>query len=97
MYLFLERGEGTEKEGEKHQCVVASCVPPIGDLAHNPDMYPDWESNQQCFGSQATTQSTEPHQPGLKINFLKKFLLFEILHCLPICYGPPLSLSMLAV
>ena len=24
IYLFLERGEGREKEGEKHQCVVAS-------------------------------------------------------------------------
>ena len=28
-YLFLERG----REGEKHQCVVASHVPPSGDLA----------------------------------------------------------------
>ena len=25
----------------------------------------DWESNEQPFGSQAGTQSTEPHQPGL--------------------------------
>ena len=24
IYLFLESGEGREKEGEKHQCVVAS-------------------------------------------------------------------------
>ena len=29
-YLFLERGQG--REGEKHQCVVASHVPPTGDL-----------------------------------------------------------------
>ena len=35
------------------------------DMAHNPGMCPDWESNQRPFGSQATTQSTEPHQPGL--------------------------------
>ena len=29
MYLFLERGEGKgEREGEKHQCVVASHAPP---------------------------------------------------------------------
>ena len=41
-YLFLE-GKG-EKEGEKHQCVVASCMPPTRDLAHNPGMCPDWES-----------------------------------------------------
>ena len=34
------------------------------DLAHNPGMYPDWESNWQPFGSQAGAQSIEPHQPG---------------------------------
>ena len=56
IYLFLERGEGREKEGEK-QCVVASCLPPTGDLAHNPGMCPDWESNWQLFGLQASTQS----------------------------------------
>ena len=62
IYFLLERGEGTEKEGEKHQCVVASCTPPTGDLARNPGMCPDKESNQQRFGSQADdTQSTEPH------------------------------------
>ena len=50
IYLFiLERGKGREK----HQCVVASCMPPIGNLACNPGMSPDWESNQQNFGSQA--------------------------------------------
>ena len=39
------------------------------DLVHNPGMCPDWESNQQPFGSQAGTQSTEPHQPGQEIIF----------------------------
>ena len=29
-----------------------------------PGMCLDWELNQQPFGSQAGTQSTEPHQPG---------------------------------
>ena len=42
--LLLER-KG-KRQGEKHQCVVASTVPPTGDLAHNPGMCPDWESNQ---------------------------------------------------
>ena len=64
IYLFLERGREGETEGENHQCVVASSAPPTGDLAGNPDMCPDWESNQQCFGSQVSTQSTESHQPG---------------------------------
>ena len=50
-----------EREGEKHQCVVASHTPPPhpGDQARNPGTCPDW------FGSQAATQSPEPHQPGL--------------------------------
>ena len=46
-YLFTVReGEGGEREGEKHQCVVASHAPPPGGLAHNAGMCPDWESNQ---------------------------------------------------
>ena len=44
---------------------VSSCMPATGDLACNPGMYPDWESNWWPFGSQTGTQSTEPHQPGL--------------------------------
>ena len=48
MILFIFR-EG-EREKEKHQCVVASCTPPTGDLAHNPGLWPDWESDQQPFG-----------------------------------------------
>ena len=55
------------RKGEKHQRADAACLPSTGDLAHNPGMWPDWESNQQTFGSQACTQSTEPHQPGLQM------------------------------
>ena len=50
IYLFIESGEEGEREGEKHQCVVASRVPPTGDLAHNPGMCPDWESNRRPLG-----------------------------------------------
>ena len=53
-----------EREGEKHQCVVASRAPPTGDLACNPGMCPDWEWNKQPLSSQAGAQSTEPQQPG---------------------------------
>ena len=35
LFLFLERGEEKE-EGEKRQCVVASCVPPYW----GPDLQP---------------------------------------------------------
>ena len=77
IYLFLERGEGREKEREKnvHVQLVASHTPPTGDLARNPDMCPEWELNLLPFGSQASTQSTEPHQPGHNIgnHFNSKF------------------------
>ena len=66
-YLFLERGKEGGREWEKHQCVVASCTASTGDLARNPGMCPDWESNQRPLGSQASTQSTQPHQPGHKV------------------------------
>ena len=46
-------------------------MPPTGDLAHNPGMYPDWELNWRLFGSQTDTQSTDPYQPGLL--FIKNF------------------------
>ncbi|XP_053528641.1 sodium/potassium-transporting ATPase subunit gamma isoform X2 [Artibeus jamaicensis] len=42
-----ERGREGKREGEKHQFVAASCTPPTGDLACNPGMCPDWESNWQ--------------------------------------------------
>ena len=48
--LFIFRGD---REGEKHQCVVASRMPLTEDPAHNPGMCPDWGWNQQPFGSQA--------------------------------------------
>ena len=59
MYLFLDRGEGREKEREKHH-------PAPGNLACNPSTCPDWESNQRPFASKSGAQSTEPHQPGQK-------------------------------
>ena len=67
LFIYFQRGgrEG-EREGEKHQCVVASRAPPTGDLAHNSGICPDWELNLWHFGSQARAQSTELHQPGPK-------------------------------
>ena len=62
---FLEKEREGEREEEKHPCVVASRMPPTGDLDCNPGTFPDWELNRQPFGSRAGAQSTEPHQPGL--------------------------------
>ena len=58
LFIFRERGREGEKEGEKHQCVVASNVAPTEDLAHNPGMFPDWELNWPPFGLQVCAQST---------------------------------------
>ena len=46
-YLFVirERGREGQRVGEKHQCVVASHMPPTGDPACNPGMCPNRESN----------------------------------------------------
>ena len=69
LYLFAFRQRGREGEIRKHQCVVASHAPPSRDLACNPGMCPDWESNLGPFALQAAAQSTEPHQPGLNLIF----------------------------
>ena len=65
LLIFRQRGREGEREGEKHHCVVASHVPLTGDLAHNPGMCPDRESNRQPFGSQATPgKCVLTHAPG---------------------------------
>ena len=63
-FIFREKEREGEREGETQECVVASHAPPTGDLACNPGLCPDWESNQQPFGLQVCAQSTELHQPG---------------------------------
>ena len=60
MYLLSERGGGRER---KHWS-SASGVLPTRIPAHNPGTCPDWKCNRWPSGSQASTQSTEPHQPG---------------------------------
>ena len=64
LYFFIFKEKGKEGEGEKHQCVVASLVPPSGNLACDPGMCPEWEAHHPPFGSQASSESTEPGQPG---------------------------------
>ena len=90
-YLFLERGRKEKEREEKYQCVVAFHTPPIGDLACNPGICPDWELNWQPFGSQAGTQSTEPHQPGL-LSVFSNHIVFSWQHP---CWAPASSCSRL--
>ena len=58
-------GREGEREGEKHQCVVASHTFPTVDLACNPGMCTAWELNRNPLVLKAGSQSTESHQPGL--------------------------------
>ena len=53
-----------EKEIETDINVWLPFATSTGDLACNPSMCPDWESNWRPFGLQAGTESTELHQPG---------------------------------
>ena len=45
LFIFIKRRREGEREGEKHQCVVASHTPLTGNLACNPGMCPDWVLN----------------------------------------------------
>ena len=54
IYLFLDLGEGREKERERNISVWLLLMrPPTADLAGNLDMCPDWESNWWPFGLEA--------------------------------------------
>ena len=73
LFIFRERGQEGEREGEKHQWMVASHVALTGALACNPGMCPDWESNQQPFGSQPVLNPLSYTSQGLlKLYTLKK-------------------------
>ena len=79
-----QRGNQVPVTLEQHRLrlhrLVASNAPPTGDLACNPGMCPDWESNRRPFGLQAGAQSTEPHQPGFPCDLLNN--MFFSLACL---------------
>ena len=71
--LFLERG----REGNINVWLTLA-RPPTGDVAYNPGMCADWESNQPPFGLQTSIQSTEPHQPGVVQTFLVKHQIMQV-------------------
>ena len=54
-------------------------IPSTGDLACNPGMCSDWESNQTPFGLQNNAQPTESHQPGLQL-FKTRYLSTTLQH-----------------
>ena len=82
-YLFIFRQRGTEGESERNANVwlpLACPTPTPGSLARNLGMCPDWELNQRPFGSQASAQSTKPHQLGLNFIFQLQFTFSVILY-----------------
>ena len=64
IYLHLEKWEGKERDGEKYQCVIACCTCLLlgMDLARNPGMCPDWESNMAtlCFAGPSSKNLATP-------------------------------------
>ena len=66
LHLFIFReGNGKEKERERNISVWLPLTHLLlGTWPATQACALDWESNPWPFGSQASTQSTEPHQPG---------------------------------
>ena len=54
IYFLLDRGEGREKERNINVWLPLA-RPLLGNLARNPGMCSDWESNQLPSGLQAST------------------------------------------
>ena len=73
--FFKERGREGEREGKTNvqgkDRSVALHTPPHGDLASNPGMCPDQESNLRPFTLQNDVQPTEPHQSGQEVYYLQ--------------------------
>ena len=57
-------------------------LPLLGTWPATQAMCPDWELNQKSFGSQASTQSTESHQPGLELFFFLIVVQLQVLELL---------------
>ena len=73
IYLFSETGELGETETremlmwEMHPSISCLFNTPTRDLACNPGLCPDWESNWQPFDLQDNAQPNEPHQSELTL------------------------------
>ena len=76
--LFIFKKGGRKRGRETSMWGGLSCTP-YWEPGSQPRHVPWQESNQWPFGSQAGTQSTEPHQPGLiKLFFTKACKTLEI-------------------
>ena len=73
--LFRFREGKGEREGEKHQCVVASRTPRTGDLAHDTGMCPTLGVEPATLWFTGWHSTTEPHQSGLESYCLSDFVM----------------------
>ena len=78
IYLFLEKGREGEREGERHQCVVAFRTSRTGDLVRDPGICSRLGIEPATLWFSARTQSTELHQPGPKL-FFKILIIYEVI------------------
>ena len=67
--INLQRKGKGGRERERNITRLPLVCPQLTTWPCNPGTCPDWESNQQPLGSQASIQSTEPYQPGLIYSF----------------------------
>ena len=84
LFTFRQRGREGDRGEKKYQCVVASHSPPTGDLARNPGMCPDWESNWWSFNLQPTlsplshtSQSNFYIFIGVRIIYYMNVIIFQ--------------------
>ena len=78
-YLFLDRGEGREKERERNITVwLPLTCPPLGTWPATQAGALDWELNQWPFDSQAGTQPLSHTSQG--IFFFRKMMNYHILN-----------------
>ena len=66
-----------EREGKKHP-LVASCTL-TGDLAHNPGVCPDWESNWQPFGLQPVLNLLSCTSQGISCILMMMSIMIKIM------------------
>ena len=69
LFIFRQRGREEERKGEKHQCLVVSHMPHVWGPGLQPRHVP--QLGIKPFGSQASPQSTESHQPGSQFYILQ--------------------------
>ena len=70
MYLFLERGEGRDKDRERNIDQSLLVCAPMGNQTHNPGACLDRESKRQPFTLQNDTETYCPDKISISVSRL---------------------------